>query len=125
MSEGVPAEASPEASPAVAGTSKATTTTAAIGLSSFIVFLANRVHHPVTREILTVLAPSLGTGLTFLATVGAKQVYHWRGNRQLQRWIKELELERPKALPTRRREIDADITEYRAKLKQRRLDNLP
>lgn len=106
-------------------TGKGTLTTAAVGISSLIVFLANHLEDSKAREVLTLLAPTIGAICTYLASVGSKQLYHYRGNKQLGRWISALLAERPHANHTRRKEIDAELAEYRARLKQRRLDNLP
>jgi hypothetical protein len=124
MAEGQQIEPLP-AEPGTPTTSKGTDTTLAVGLSSFIVFLANRIGHQWVREVLTFAAPSIGVAVTYLVSIGVKQFYHWRGNKQLKNWITELVVERSKASAARRAVIDAELTDYRLRLKQRRLDNLP
>jgi hypothetical protein len=77
------------------------------------------------RELFTNLAPTVGLLTSFILNRAARQYYHWRGNRKLEQWIKKLLAERPNSNRTRQLAIDAEVAEYRAKLKQRRLDNLP
>lgn len=77
------------------------------------------------RELLTNMAPTVGLLTSFALSRAAREYYHWRGNRKLERWIRALVAERPNANRARQSVIDAEVAEYRAKLKQRRLDNLP
>jgi hypothetical protein len=88
-------------------------------------YAANHFASKEQRELITNLAPSVGLVASLAFGAAARQYYHWRGNRKLESWIKELLAERPKANRARQQQIDADVAEYRARLKQRRLDNLP
>lgn len=124
MAEGQSSEPA-SANPVALSTGKGTDTTLAVGLSSLIVFLANRSESQWLREVLGFAAPSIGLAVTYLARLGKKHLFHWRGNKQIKEWIAELVAERPKANAVRRAVIDSDLAEYRLLLKQRRIENLP
>lgn len=122
MAESDTPNASPEKQ---VGKSLADTITFAAG--TITAYLANHFlsRNAEQRELFTNLAPSAGLLTSFLLSRAARQYYHWRGNARLERWIRALLVERPNANRTRQAAIDAEVAEYRAKLKQRRLDNLP
>jgi hypothetical protein len=123
MAEGQSLEQA-SAAPSVSPAGKGTGTTAAVGLSSFIVFAANRIESQLVREVLTLAAPTIGVAVTYLASIGSKQLRYLRGNWQLEKWIAEHVAERPKANNARKAIIDSELAEYRLRLMQRRLDNL-
>jgi hypothetical protein len=88
-------------------------------------YAANHFAGKEQRELITNLAPSVGLVASLAFGAAARQYYHWRGNRKLEGWIRELLTERRSVNRARQAAIDAEVAEYRAKLKQRRLDNLP
>lgn len=104
---------------------KGTASAITFAIGTVAAYAANHLANKEQRELLTNLAPSAGVVASLLFGAAARQYYHWRGNRRLVKWIQELQAERPKANRARQQQIDAEVAEYRAKLKQRRLDNLP
>jgi hypothetical protein len=113
----------PEASPPSTG--KKDEVISSLGLGSLIAFLANRSSTAWVRECFTFAAPTLGALITLGWRAASKRIYHWRGNEDLKAWIKEGVAELPHATPERQEEIKIELIEYRARLRQRRLDNLP
>jgi hypothetical protein len=104
---------------------KGTASAITFAIGTVAAYAANHLASKEQRELLTNLAPSVGLVASLVFGAAARQYYHWRGNRRLAKWIKELQAERPKANRIRQAAIDTEVAEYRAKLKQRRLDNLP
>jgi len=104
---------------------KGTASAITFAVGTVTAYVANHLANKEQRELLTNLAPSVGLVASLGFGVAARQYYHWRGNRKLERWIRDLLAERPNANRALQAAIDAEVAEYRAKLKQRRLDNLP
>jgi hypothetical protein len=104
---------------------KGTTGAITFAVGTLVAYGANHLADKGQRELLTNLAPAIGGATAFIFSRLARQYYHWRGNEMLKEWIVDLLAERPKATRPRQAVIDAEVAEYRARLKQRRLDNLP
>lgn len=116
-------ELGPEASKPSTGKEDVVITS--LGLGSLIAVLANRSATPWVREVFTFAAPTLGALITWCWRQASKRLYHWRGNEDLKKYIKEGMAEMPNATAERQEELKLDLSEYRARLRQRRLDNLP